>query len=257
MREETCCHHIGYSFRLTARVVLYASSHRHDNTYHGLCYTSHGALAETWLFLVFYLINGRNMFLIFAQLDKLVLTWYRYRCQPALVANTWLHQSWSTGWIEIKMLLLYSPILYGWPRIFGRVHFDHDDAEQEEERSHWETDSIHREIADKLVTLLLGSYLERHPVSPDISYKVFTQPRYLESNINQQWVNHTFLTSSLPFLYLHSSFSLYIFIPPFSLTHSSLSLCVYTHIHSSGWSRKDHPSYIHIPTYIHTCSIPV
>ena len=32
-------------FRLTARVLLYAPSHRQDNTYHGLCYTSRGALA--------------------------------------------------------------------------------------------------------------------------------------------------------------------------------------------------------------------
>ena len=34
-REETCCCHIGYSYRLAARVLLYASSHRQDNTYHG------------------------------------------------------------------------------------------------------------------------------------------------------------------------------------------------------------------------------
>ena len=47
MREGTCCRHIGYSFRLAARVLLYASSHRQDNTYHGLCYTSRGALAGT------------------------------------------------------------------------------------------------------------------------------------------------------------------------------------------------------------------
>ena len=39
--------HIGYSFRLTARVLLYALSHRQDDTYHSLCYTSHGALAGT------------------------------------------------------------------------------------------------------------------------------------------------------------------------------------------------------------------
>ena len=32
---------MGY-FRLTARVLLYAPSHRQDSTYHGLCYTSHG-----------------------------------------------------------------------------------------------------------------------------------------------------------------------------------------------------------------------
>ena len=47
VREETCCRHIGYSFRLTARVLLYASSHRQYSTYHGLCYTSRGALAGT------------------------------------------------------------------------------------------------------------------------------------------------------------------------------------------------------------------
>ena len=40
-REETRCR------RLAARVLLYASSHRHDNTYHGLYDTSRGALAGT------------------------------------------------------------------------------------------------------------------------------------------------------------------------------------------------------------------
>ena len=43
-RKESRCRHIGYSFRLTARVLLYAPSHRQDSTYHGLCYTSRGAL---------------------------------------------------------------------------------------------------------------------------------------------------------------------------------------------------------------------
>ena len=47
MRKETRCRHIGYSYRLTARVLLYAPSHRQDSTYHGLCYTSRGALAGT------------------------------------------------------------------------------------------------------------------------------------------------------------------------------------------------------------------
>ena len=40
VRKETRCRHIGYSFRLTARVLLYAPSHRQDSTYHSLCYTS-------------------------------------------------------------------------------------------------------------------------------------------------------------------------------------------------------------------------
>ena len=46
-REETCCCHMGYSFRLAARVILYAPSHRQDSTYHDLCCTSRGALAGT------------------------------------------------------------------------------------------------------------------------------------------------------------------------------------------------------------------
>ena len=44
VRKETRCCHIGYSCRLAARVLLYAPSHRQDNTYHGRCYTSLGAL---------------------------------------------------------------------------------------------------------------------------------------------------------------------------------------------------------------------
>ena len=45
--KETCCCHMSYSFRLATKVLLYAPSHRQDNTYHGLCYTSRGALAGT------------------------------------------------------------------------------------------------------------------------------------------------------------------------------------------------------------------
>ena len=45
VRKETRCRHIGYSYRLTARVLLYAPSYRQDNTYHSLCYTSRGALS--------------------------------------------------------------------------------------------------------------------------------------------------------------------------------------------------------------------
>ena len=47
VRKETRCRHIGYSYQLTARVLLYAPSHRQDSTYHGLCYTRRGALAGT------------------------------------------------------------------------------------------------------------------------------------------------------------------------------------------------------------------
>ena len=37
----------GLLFPITAWVLLYAPSHRQDNTYHSLCYTSRGALAGT------------------------------------------------------------------------------------------------------------------------------------------------------------------------------------------------------------------
>ena len=46
-RQETCCHYMGSSFRLTARFLLYAPYHRQDSTYHSICYISHGALAGT------------------------------------------------------------------------------------------------------------------------------------------------------------------------------------------------------------------
>ena len=45
VRKETRCCHIGYSYRLTARVLLYAPSHRQDNTYHGLV----TPVVEHWL----------------------------------------------------------------------------------------------------------------------------------------------------------------------------------------------------------------
>ena len=38
---------MGYSFRLAARVLLYAPSHKQDSTYHSLCYINRGALAGT------------------------------------------------------------------------------------------------------------------------------------------------------------------------------------------------------------------
>ena len=69
VREETCCPHIGYSFRLAARVLLYGSSHRQDNTYDSLCYTSRGALAgmNEWMFYdtlawrIHWLLTNNNM----------------------------------------------------------------------------------------------------------------------------------------------------------------------------------------------------
>ena len=37
----------GLLFPINSKGSLYAPSHRQDNTYHSLCYTSHGALAGT------------------------------------------------------------------------------------------------------------------------------------------------------------------------------------------------------------------
>ena len=41
VREETRCGHMGYTFRLTARVILYAPYHRHST---GICETVCGPL---------------------------------------------------------------------------------------------------------------------------------------------------------------------------------------------------------------------
>ena len=46
-REETRCCHMGYSFLLPARVLIYASFYIQDNSYDRLCYTSRGALDGT------------------------------------------------------------------------------------------------------------------------------------------------------------------------------------------------------------------
>ena len=80
VRKETRCRHIGYSFRLAARVLLYAPSHRQDNTYHGLCYTSRGALAGT-----------RNSFFFIR--ERLYVLLAGYQIPPTLV-----YLLWSTGW---------------------------------------------------------------------------------------------------------------------------------------------------------------
>ena len=51
VKKEIRSRHIGCSFRLAARVLLYAPSHRQDSTYHGLCYTSRGALAGREIYI--------------------------------------------------------------------------------------------------------------------------------------------------------------------------------------------------------------
>ena len=45
VQEKTRCRHMGYYFRLTTRVHLYAPSNIHGNTYHDICYASRGPQA--------------------------------------------------------------------------------------------------------------------------------------------------------------------------------------------------------------------
>ena len=47
VKDHSDSDYMDYSFRLAARVLLYASSNIQDDTYHGLCYTSRGALVGT------------------------------------------------------------------------------------------------------------------------------------------------------------------------------------------------------------------
>ena len=53
---------MGYSFRLAARVLLYSSSHIHDSTYYGLCYTSRGAQAVVRTDINVYILNVMTVY---------------------------------------------------------------------------------------------------------------------------------------------------------------------------------------------------
>ena len=72
MREKTRCSHMGYSFRLPARVLLCAPSHRQDSTYHSLCYTSRGTLAGT-------LYGRKEMFYLTMHSTHFILQLYGIR----------------------------------------------------------------------------------------------------------------------------------------------------------------------------------
>ena len=47
VREETCCRHIGYSFRLAARVLLYYIHHPTDRIAHTTAFVT--PVVEHWL----------------------------------------------------------------------------------------------------------------------------------------------------------------------------------------------------------------
>ena len=58
-REETDCRHMGYTFWLAARILLYASSHRQDNTYHSLCFQMASHIFLHWEFTIAHM-SGCN-----------------------------------------------------------------------------------------------------------------------------------------------------------------------------------------------------
>ena len=76
-RKETRCHHIGYSLRLTARVLLYAPSHRQDSTYHGLCYTSQEEKCIPGRFINFTQTNNFIDYTFFYQGQQLCILLFR------------------------------------------------------------------------------------------------------------------------------------------------------------------------------------
>ena len=81
--KTSCRHYMGYSFRLAARVLLYAPSHRQDNTYHGLCYTSRGSLAG----MRSKISRPHNR-----RLRPYVARHDRYRARGSIVALRWNRQ---------------------------------------------------------------------------------------------------------------------------------------------------------------------
>ena len=114
MREETRCCHMGYSFRLTARVLLYAPSHRQDSTYHSLCYTSHGALAETRNSSMGSPHEGSIRWPI-ARLEREIAQWVHHEGSIRWPINPMTHRTMSERsyqyWKKWKHLLLSSKIL--------------------------------------------------------------------------------------------------------------------------------------------------
>ena len=104
---------MGYSFRLAARVLLYALSHRQDHTYPCLCYTSRGALAGTrnssmgppWRIDPTIhrnsLTNKTYQFLILAPQPRQLMCMPRTACLN--IKLTKKHQSTHTFWAVVPI----------------------------------------------------------------------------------------------------------------------------------------------------------
>ena len=78
VREKTCCHHyMDYSFWIAPRVVfLYGPSHRHDSTYHSLCYTIQIVRDETCCCHMGYSFQLAARVLLYASSHRLVSTYH-------------------------------------------------------------------------------------------------------------------------------------------------------------------------------------
>ena len=100
VRKETRCRHIGYSFRLTARVLLYAPSHRQDNTYHGLCYTSRGALAGTRNSSMGPPYEGSIRRPIAPWANALPLSYVPLAMRATHIYEYWCMHAWHTYWFS-------------------------------------------------------------------------------------------------------------------------------------------------------------
>ena len=89
---------MGYSFRLTTKVILYALCHRQDNTYHILCYTSRGTLAGTRNSLIIirrnkpYITMPRGLLLCVVTVQTRSALYARcYRCDKYIILYYNLH----------------------------------------------------------------------------------------------------------------------------------------------------------------------
>ena len=73
---------MGYFYRLAQRVLLYASPHRQDNTYHSLCYTSRGAQYRSLEYIYIYIHIYVCMYVCMYVCVYVYIYIYIYRAPP-------------------------------------------------------------------------------------------------------------------------------------------------------------------------------
>ena len=123
-REETRCRHMCYSFRLAAKVLYYASSQTEDNTYHGLCYTSRGALAGTRnRRRILYITKNKFSVTVYdIKEDKIERFVLRIFLHPTIVCLYIRERSLMVRWVVGSILhgveplsyFSFQPVLHDW-----------------------------------------------------------------------------------------------------------------------------------------------